>query len=77
MLILPQHITQFHIPQLVVLVYTLQQTVVLASLYQETVLKVLLHPPQPQLLPDQPAHSAIQDSVYTGFKLDKLVADHV
>jgi len=54
-----------------------QQMVVFASHYQETALKVLLLPPQPQLLQEQPAHNATQDSVYTGFKLDKLVADHV
>jgi len=72
----PHHITQLHLPHLV-LVYTLQQMVVFACHYQETALKVLLLPPQPQLLPEQPAHNATQDSVYTGFKLDKLDADHV
>jgi len=65
-----------HITQLLHLLLS-QQMVVFARHYQETALKVLLLPPQPQLLPERPAHNAIQDSVYTGFKLDKLDADHV
>jgi len=76
MLILRHNIAQLHLPHLVV-VSTLQQTVVLVSHYPETALKVLLLQPPPQLLPEQPAHNVIQDSVYIGFKLDKLVADHV
>jgi hypothetical protein len=71
-----QLIPPHHIAQLLLL-FMGHQTVVFASRYQETALKVLLLPLQPQLLPEQPAHNATQDSVYTGFKLDKLDADHV